>query len=123
MFQIVKHILSSDVRVKYKNDDFICSGKKVAKQSQTTTLSPPCLTAGMILILWNAVLVLRKYFFTALHMSTEYLKEGWQVVTPSDKWTGFLCYANLNFLSLYMQWYFWGILKMLIQVYMKKRQT
>lgn len=37
----------------------------------------------------------RKYFFTALHMSTEYLKEGWQV-----DWFLMLCKSEL-FISLH----------------------
>ena len=35
-------------------------GPEAAKQPQTITLPPPCLTVGMMFLLWNAVLVLRK---------------------------------------------------------------
>ncbi len=34
-------------------------GPEAAKQPQTITLPPPCLTAGMMFFLWNAVLVLQ----------------------------------------------------------------
>ena len=35
-------------------------GPEAAKQPQTITLPPPCLTVGMMFLLWNAVLALRQ---------------------------------------------------------------
>ncbi len=56
-------------------------GPEAAKQPQTITLPPPCLTAGMMFILWNHVLVLCQMqrdthtFQKLSHQSTEYFPQ------------------------------------------------
>ncbi len=56
-------------------------GPEAAKQPQTITLPPPCLTAGIMFILWNPVLVLCQMqrdthtFQKLSHQSTEYFPQ------------------------------------------------